>query len=315
MIELLLEKRNYALGFIFLSFFIYIFTFSVPRNFPIEEIVTIERGSGLAELALRLEEQDVVRSAFWFRVMVIIFGGEYGVRAGEYYLDNKDNTVTLAWRMVKGKHNLVTERITIPEGYTAEEITALFDHRFPFFDPVVFKGLTKEGYMFPDTYFIQVNATAYMVNELLENNFRSKIKPFESEIVDSGFTEDEIIILASIIESEARTKEARQVVSGILRKRLSIGMGLQVDATLGYVTGRTSAELTQNDLNNDNPYNTYKYRGLPPGAISNPGLESIEAALRPTLTPYLYFLTGDDGEMHYARTFDEHVENKRKYIR
>lgn len=315
MIERLVERKKFILGGLFLFILFYFFALAVPRNFPKESIITIERGAGLAELSYRLEADGVIKSSLWFRVFAIIFGGEYGVRAGEYYLDTKDNAITLAWRMVNGKHNLVVERVTVPEGYTVEEIAKLFDHRFPFFDPIVFKGLAKEGYMFPDTYFIQVNSSAESVVELFRNNFSLKIEPFLSEISESGLSEEEVIILASIIESEARTKEDRHIISGILRKRLSIGMALQVDATLKYVTGRGSAELTQGDLNSNSPYNTYKFPGFPPGPISNPGVESIEAALRPTLTPYFYFLTGDDGQMHYARTFDEHVQNKRKYIR
>jgi UPF0755 protein len=93
------------------------------------------------------------------------------------------------------------------------------------------------------------------------------------------------------------------------------GMPLQVDATLTYITGRTSAEITQDDLNLESPYNSYLYKGLPPTPISNPGVESIEAALNPTTTPYFYFLTGDDGKMYYAKTFDEHTKNKAKYIK
>lgn len=313
--QALLERRKYVLGGIFLFIVFYLLAFSVPRHFPKENIITIEKGSGLAELSHKLEREGVIRSAFWFRVSVIILGGEKGVRAGEYYLDSRDNAITLAWRLVEGKHNLITERITIPEGYTVKQIADIFDDRFPFFDEVVFRGLAKEGYMFPDTYFMPVNITAESVKDLLENNFQRKIAQFKEEIDASGFTEEEIITLASILESEGKVKEDRQIISGILRKRLDIGMGLQVDASLWYVTGRGSADLTQEDLNSNSPYNTYKYPGLPPGPISNPGLESIEAALRPTLTPYLYFLTGDDGKMHYARTFDQHVANKRAYIR
>jgi UPF0755 protein len=269
----------------------YAFALAVPSGFPIDTIVTLKKGAGLAELANELESENVIRSAFWFRAAVIMLGGERGIRAGDYYLRNRESGVKLAWRMVKGDHDLTTIKLTIPEGYTKEQIADLFDERFPFFNRDIFLSLAPEGYLFPDTYFTQVNITAGGAIELFQNNFENKIASLKDDIEKSEHTKEEIIIMASIIEAEVQSREDRELVSGILWKRISIGMALQVDPAP----------------------ETYKEPGLPQKPINNPGLASIEAALSPKSSSYLYFLSGKDGKTYYAKTLEEHIQNLQKY--
>jgi UPF0755 protein len=121
--------------------------------------------------------------------------------------------------------------------------------------------------------------------------------------------------MASLIEEETATPEDRRIVSGILWKRLSSGMRLQVDATFAYTIGKGSLELTTEDLKSDSPYNTYRIYGLPPTPIVNPGLDAITAALHPTSSPYVYYLSDKNGVMHYSKTFEEHKLAKAKYLR
>lgn len=286
-----------------------------PKDFPTGSIITVPEGTGLLELSNDLYHEKVIRSPFWFRVAAIALGGERGMRAGGYNLSAPESVFRMAWRIAEGKHGIPTVKITIPEGFTAKKISSLFGLQFLLFSHKQFESLAPEGYMFPDTYFIQTNATATSTIKLLKDNFIRKIFPMMPDVQRSGHSLDDIITMASIIENEANTKEDREIVSGILWKRLRQNVPLQVDATLTYINGKTSAEMTADDLKANSPYNTYKYPGLPPTPISNPGLESIEAALHPEDTPYMYFLTGDDGKMHYARTFDEHKANKAKYLR
>lgn len=141
--------------------------------------------------------------------------------------------------------------------------------------------------------------------EKLTDNFYQK----------TGSTSPEIIIMASLLEKEAKTEQDRKIISGILWKRLDVGMPLQVDASLNYINGKTSAEMTQKDLNQDSPYNTYKYKGLPLTPICNPGLDAISVALNPISSPYWYYLSDKNGIIHFAKTFEEHKENKFKYLR
>lgn len=295
---------------------IYLLTLAPPRDFPTGQIITVAEGSGLVELANNLKHDNAIRSTFWFRIAAIVLRGERGMRAGDYYLPEPQNALTLAWRVVKGEHELERVKITIPEGFNVKKISNLFtEEKFAFFDNDEFVRLAPEGYLFPDTYFIQVNATASSTIKLLKDNFIRKIFDVMPEVEKSGRTLEEIITMASILEGEANTKEDREIISGILWQRIKIGMPLQVDASFSYVNGKTTEELTLDDLAINSPYNTYINQGLPPTPISNPGLESIYAALHPTTTPFLYFLTGDDGKMYYAKTHDEHVKNKEKYLK
>ncbi|MCX6701950.1 MAG: endolytic transglycosylase MltG [Candidatus Zambryskibacteria bacterium] len=172
---------------------------------------------------------------------------------------------------------------------------------------------SNEGYLFPDTYFISKTAKSMDVINMMKENFEVKINSV-SGIATSTHKLKDIIIMASILEGEALPKD-RNIVAGILWKRLEMGMPLQVDSTFAYINGKNTYELTLDDLKIDSPYNTYKYRGLPPGPISNPGLEAIISAINPIKTKYLYFLTEKDGTIHYAKTFEEHKRNKELYLK
>lgn len=303
---------------IFLGSLVFVFlvwALTPPWNFPRNSIVVIPEGSGLSGIAHELDKVGAISSTLKFRLLAYLMGGEKRMKAGEYALETPQGALILAWRIRQGKHNIQSERLTVPEGFTVRKISALFTEDFPFFDNRVFEKEAPEGYLFPDTYFVPVTATASSTIKLMKDNFVRKIFDLMPEVEKSKKDLADIVIMASLIESETNTDEARGIVSGILWKRLNAKLPLQVDAALTYVTGRGSAELTQEDLNINSPYNTYINLGLPPTPISNPGLESLQAALHPTTTPFMYFLTGNDGKMYYARTFDEHIANKQKHLR
>ncbi|MDP3947692.1 MAG: endolytic transglycosylase MltG, partial [bacterium] len=247
-----------------------LFPTTPPFSFPSGSVITIEEGAGLYTLSEKLRDEKVIRSPFWFRAAAIILGGEHEMKAGQYQMSYPQNTFVIAWRVFRGDYDIETIKLTIPEGFTVEKISLLFDDRFKFFDRAGFVAGAPEGYLFPDTYFIPLTATASSTIKLLRDNFTSKISPIMPDIESSGRTLEEIIIMASLLESEAKTKEDREMASDILWKRLKLGMPLQVDSETG----------------------TYEFVGLPENPINNPGLVSIEAAVHPTSTPYLYFLTG-----------------------
>lgn len=205
--------------------------------------------------------------------------------------------------------------ITIPEGYTAKQMGELFEKNNLFSELEFLKvAQIEEGFLFPDTYEFFKKTTPQKVVEKMKNNFDNKISEFLPEIERQKKSLKDIIIMASIIEKEVHNPEDRKIVSGILWKRIERGIGLQVDASLTYILGKTSAELTQDDLKLDSPYNTYKYKGLPKGPISNPGKDAILAALYPEKSPYLFYLSDNDGITRYARNFEEHKNNKQKYL-
>lgn len=308
------KKFIFSCAVLFVALFV-VLIFAPPLSFPRETVITVSSGQALDTLARNLEDQNVIRSSLWFRIFAISLGGERDMKAGQYYLPKPESSLKIAWRIFHGDYGVETFKITIPEGFTARRIADLLDERFQFFDRESFIAAAPEGYLFPDTYFIPVTATASSTIEALQYNFDRRLRPLKSEIEDSGKSFEDVIIMASIIEGEARRQEDMEEVSSILWKRLEIGMPLQVDATFVYFLGKGTSELTLNDLKIDSPYNTYLYKGLPPTPISNPGLASIVAALNPRETETLYFLTGDDGNMYYSETHDEHVQKKARYIR
>ena len=312
------RKRYVTYTFVFLlvSISFYIFFRTPPSDFPLNTVITIEEGESLQNITNNLYSEKVIKFPIIFRSAVIIMGGERNVIAGDYLLDKKEGPVDLAYRLIKGQFHLDILRITIPEGWNVYEIGNHLEKSLKNFDKDTFIELAEgfEGYLFPDTYFIADTARPKTVINLMRSNFEEQIKSIGG-LATSTKSLHEIITMASILEGEANTTESRKIVSGILWKRITAGMRLQVDATFKYINGKGTFQLTYDDLKIDNPYNTYVYKGLPPGPIGNPGLDAINAALYPKTTRYLYFLTGNDGKMYYGRTFEEHKRNKALYLR
>lgn len=188
-----------------------------------------------------------------------------------------------------------------------------------------------EGYLFPDTYFFEKGADPEVVVRRMLANFDRKLAPeLRDKIRQENKTIHEIVILASIIEKEVgrnvkkgeklsdtdakKLTEERRLVAGVFYNRLAAGMGLESDATVGYITGSSSSRATLEETKIDSPYNTYRNRGLPPGPISSPSLDALLAAINPTRTDYLFFLTAPDGTAYFARTLEEHAANRAKYL-
>lgn len=267
-------------------------------------LVTIPEGASVRDAGMILKSNHVIVSVSAFSAFAGTFGG---VRYGSYVFDRAAGIVEVARQISRGG-NAPTVRVTVPEGASIREIADILYASLPNFDKNVFvkAASDEEGYLFPETYFFAPGVSPVTVVETMRATF-------------DGMTRDlapsrDVIIMASLLEKEARQYETRQIIAGILWKRLDMGMPLQVDAVFGYILGTTTFSPTFDQLKIISPYNTYLHRGLPPGPIGNPGLDSLKAALNPTKTTYLYYLTGSDGAMHYAKTFEQHVAN-RKYLK
>lgn len=177
-------------------------------------------------------------------------------------------------------------------------------------------GVSLEGYLFPDTYRVFVDEGVESIVGRLLAHFDTKItSEMRAELARQQKPLYEIITMASIVEREVRTDADRPKVSDVLWGRLRVGMPLQVDSSVNYVTDKNTPSISKSDAFIASPYNTYRFRGLPLGPISNPGIKSIQAALYPVETPYAYFLTDGEGNVHYARTLEEHNENKYRYLK
>lgn len=255
------------------------------------------------------------------------------IQAGEYQI-SANLSIKEILKILTSIKLASEKQITIIEGWTLKEIgqylesqgiiksadfTIAVQKKQSWWDDYDFlaekpRDVDLEGYLFPDTYRIYQGATVKDILVKMLNNFDKKLTPeLRAEIEKQGKTLHEILTLASVLEKEVNTYEDRRTVAGIFYKRLNLGMPLQADSTVNYVTGKKVSRATTADLKIDSPYNTYKYRGLPPGPIGNPGILAIKAAIYSEATPYLYFLTTPAGEVIYSKTHAEHVAAKAKY--
>ena len=316
-------KKKVAVSVVFLLLVLfgifYLFSWRSPRPFPEQALITVEKGETLSQIANSFKEGGVVRSAFWLKAFIVLWGGQRRVIAGDYYFPNAVSVFRVAKMIHNGEFGLIAIKVTIPEGTSSVEMAKILEKQFPAFNSKDFiSEVLKnnyEGYLFPDTYFFMPNTKALDVISMMRENFARQIKPYEDDILKSKKPLDQIVTVASIIEEEANgSLETKRIVSGILWKRLSLKMPLQVDSPFVYYNGKNSYTLTKEDLAEDQPYNTYINKGLPPTAIGNPGIDSLRAAIAPTQTAYLYFLSDKKGNMFYAKTFDEHKLNRELYL-
>ena len=302
----------FALGLIFIF---YVFCWSPPISFQADAVIKIPRGVTTSEAAQLLYEKQLIRSPGWFKILVRLRSRD-GIVAGSYYFERKLSLFSIVRRVTGGRFDPAPFKVTIQEGLSNREIASLLERKLPNFSAEKFVADSKdlEGQLFPDTYFFVHRLTEQDVADTMYENFLDRIRPLDVDIKKSGRTLNEIVTMASILEEEARTPDSRRVVSGILWNRIAINMPLQVDAAFLYENGKNTYDLTKKDLRRDTPYNTYTHKGLPPGAIANPGLDSIEAAVYPSTTPYLYYLSDLSGRMYYATTYAEHMRNRSQYM-
>lgn len=288
---------------------------AAPADFVPGSVVRIAQGTPAPLAAQVLADARVIRRPSLLRLILRASGKSGSIQAGAYRFETPQNAVTVAIRLVTGAYGLPPARLTFPEGFTARDATAQVAFAFPDIPAEAFLEEAKlyEGYLFPDTYFFQAASDTASILTIMRKNFDSKTEAlFQS--ASTSISRSDAVILASLVEREARMPESKRLVAGILLNRLALGMPLQVDAVFGYIFGKDTYSPSYADLAVDSPYNTYTHTGLPPGPISNPGLDSIEAALHPAQTEYLYYLTGKDGLMHYATTHTGHQANRKKYL-
>ncbi len=287
-----------------------------PDNFPIGELVGIQQGATLQDASTILQEDGVVRSATALRIIVFLLGHERDVHAGDYLFKEPQDLFSVARAISIGAYGLEPLRIRIPEGATTGEMAIIFGGRLQRFNAERFlaQARPEEGYLFPDTYFFLPNATEDLVIRTMRQNFDTHEATIDAEVKAFGKPLKDVVIMASLIEREAKTMEDRRMIAGVLWNRLQRGMFLQVDATFFYTMGKGTYQLTTADLASDSPYNTYKHGGLPPGPIGSPSLSSLEATVTPIKHNYLYYLADKHGVTHYSATYAEHLRKKQLYV-
>ncbi len=284
----------------------------------------IVQGDGSAKVARLLAEQGLVRSRYLFIGYTILTGKEKDFKAGRYLLSKSMNIPEVVRIFSEGKAEPEGILVTIPEGLNSGEIVGLLRKNF---EGLKISGFQKnEGYLFPDTYYLenqkskiedQNKGAEEIIIKKLKDNFAEKTEGLKVTL--------QTTIIASILEKEVRTEEDMRLVAGIIYKRLKLGMPLQIDAAVAYgiclpkwLNGK-ACDVAQANLvegiKADSSYNTYIRKGLPPTPVSNPGLKAINAALNPVASDYLYYLsTKDDGRTIFSKTAEEHTRNRTKYL-
>lgn len=273
------------------------------------QMFVIEKGSGLKEIANKLETAGLIKNRIIFFLYARLGKFEEKIQAGDFRLSPSMNIEEIAQNLT---HGTLDVWITVPEGKRALEIAETLKKEIPAYDSSWTEILAlNEGYLFPDTYLIPKDADIQMIVNQMRDNFDRKYS--EINVGNSKLTKPQIVILASLIEREAITNAEKPIIAGILINRLNAGMALQVDATIQYAKGRWEPVALEEYKSVKSDYNTYLFTGLPPGPISNPGLEALRGAANPADTNFLYYLHDKNRQIRYAKTLSEHNANIENY--
>ena len=289
-------------------------------------IIRVRPGQTLKSTANILQQTNLIKSRLKFILIARFKGMEKHLKAGEYLLSAAMPPRQILEIMVKGAINLY--KLTVPEGYNISQIAVLvenakFGSKNDFIEKATDAALASkngieasslEGYLFPDTYFFPREVTIDKIILTMVNRFRSIFTTeWEKRAKDLGFTVHQVVTLASIIEKETGAAFERPIISSVFHNRLKKNMRLESDPTVIYGIKNFDGNLTRKHLKTQTPYNTYKIKGLPAGPIANPGRASLEAALFPDKTVYIYFVSKKDNTHYFSKTLTEHNQAVRKY--
>ncbi len=271
--------------------------YTIPGNFPRGEVFLIEEGESLKSVSVRLENDHIINSALWFRAFLSLKRKDRNMQLGYYKFDTPISLSNVAQKIFQTGPDLPLIKVTFPEGSNTDEISKILKGALPNFSEDKFKLFVKQnslnGFLFPSTYFLLPSSNEESIALKMKKVFDKQFVWIDVNGKHFLNNEKDFVILASILEGEAKTGDDMKIVSGILQKRLASNMALQVDVAK----------------------ETYKTKGLPITPLNNPGSIAIDAAYNPTETNYFFYLTGRDGKMHYAKTFAEHKSNIAKYLK
>jgi len=282
-------------------------------------IFVIKKGEGeLSLITKRLASEDLIRNKLVFFTIALQKGIERKIQAGDFKLSKNMTAQEIADTLT---HGTADEWVTIVEGLRKEEVAQKLTEQFTLSE-ISFIEQAKEGQLFPDTYRIPKTASVETIIKIMESNFQTKMAEARQQYPFEKRSDKEILVLASLIEREAKFADDRRLIADIILKRAQSDRPLQLDATIQYGLGYQrkektwwKKELALEDLKVDNTYNTYERKGLPPAPICNPGLDSLKAALAANpKTPFWYYVSDKNGRIHAAKTLEEHNENIRKYV-
>ncbi len=302
-----------ALVIITIGWFSFDLGIVAPPRFQGEKTLAVLKGASAQEIARLLNQEGIIRRPSDFLLYVKLTGADKTIKPGNYVFREPLSVPRIVAVITS---DAAEHKIRIREGWTNAEIATYLEGEGLVSKKDFLKSAESfEGYLFPDTYQAFENVSSQELVLLMRGAFDKKVAPLREAMAQKNISLKDMVIMASLVEKESAGDEDRAVIAGILWKRLKNNRPLQVDATLSYLTGKESKELTTDDLQIDSPYNTYRNPGLPAGPIGNPGLEAMKAAVFPKDSPYWFYLHDKEGHPHYAVTFEEHIANKDKYLR
>jgi UPF0755 protein len=288
------------------------------------KLFTVHQGESVSHVATNLRNAGHIRSDRFFTLLVRLKRSSSRIKAGEYLVRPELRTTGIIEILTTG--TVVTQRFTIPEGLHIRQIASLLQEQgVVSFDEFIQASQNKtilesypipfssaEGFLFPDTYVVAKGLSSEQIVTIMIDRFFEELTYLEFE----GYSDEElgkVVIIASLVEREAKIDSERPLIAAVFYNRLSKGKRLESCATVQYILGKTKERLLFSDLRVDSPYNTYLHRGLPPGPISNPGSKSIQAALFPADVDYLFFVSKRDGSHYFSTTYQEHLEAIEQY--
>ncbi|OLN32252.1 endolytic transglycosylase MltG [Desulfosporosinus metallidurans] len=295
------------------------------------EKITIASGTTASQLAEELQQRHLIRSAFAFKYLARTQQTNFKIYVGDYVFSPAMSPDEIIKILLKGSA-LADIRVTIPEGYSTEQIIGLLVQKgigskeeftkvvmedsfsYPFLQGAP-KGIHRlEGYLFPNTYAIDDKTSPHAVIDMLLQQFSKEVTPEVQKQLDTmKLSVPQWVTLGSLVEKEAVKESDRPLIASVIMNRLKINQPLQIDATIQFLLGNPKPKLYNKDLQILSPYNTYLNLGLPPGPIANPGHASLQAALYPAQTDFLYYVAKKDGYHAFAKTYAEHLKNVKLY--
>ncbi|MBV9646884.1 MAG: endolytic transglycosylase MltG [Candidatus Eremiobacteraeota bacterium] len=284
-------------------------------------------GATASQTARLLEHDGIIRSALAFELLARLRHQQSAVHAGQFRFAAHRTLNEVFQQMVTGGSQ-VAAWVTFPEGFTARQIAATLaahdlgdeatlDRTFLGSRIRIDSTWTRslEGFLFPSTYLVPVDATPAAIARQMTETFRAQLpRDAKSRARAHGLRVIDVVTLASLIEREAKADDERRLMAGVYYNRLRRKMPLEVDATIEYTFPYHKTEITRADLASDSPYNTYRHLGLPPTPIANPGRASLLAAFNPEPSPFLYYVYRGNGHHAFARTLEEHNANVARYL-
>jgi UPF0755 protein len=280
------------------------------------QIFVVPKGEGIREIANKLKTKNLITDPIVFFLMIKKLGIDKKIEAGNFRLSPSMTAQEIAQNLT---HGTIDIWVTIKEGERAEEVADMLQKNAPSYKLSWRSVLIEnEGYLFPDTYLVPKDADINLIINLMKKNFDKKFESIKNS--NDKLSTQQIVIIASMIEREAKFPKDRPLVASVILNRLNLSMLLQIDATVQYSLGYQKDEktwwkknLTLEDLNINSPYNTYKHIGFPPTPIANPGLDALQAVYHPAQTDYLYYISDKSGHLHFAKNLEGHNLNIAKY--